>query len=149
MAARYDVEIERDVRGWWVASFPTVPGAHTQGRSIAQAMHRAREALSLWVDGADDAALHPVIHLPARARSTVTRAVSARAQAARAKEEALETLRESIHELTLVQGFSTRDVAALLELSPSRVDQLKSQTPRRDTTRAPGGGTTRSVARDR
>jgi DNA-directed RNA polymerase specialized sigma24 family protein len=112
-------------------------------------MHRAREALSLWVDGADDAALHPVIHLPARARSTVTRAVNARAHAARAQEEALEALRESINELTLIEGFSTRDVAALLELSPSRVDQLKPQTPRGNATRAPDGGTTRSAARDR
>ncbi len=127
MAARYDVEIERDTRGWWVASFPAVPGAHTQGRSITQALRRAREALSLWVPGADEAELHPVIHLPADVRAAVRRAAHARAVAARAQEEALRTLRESIRRLTLDEGLSTRDVAALLELSPSRVDQLKQE----------------------
>ena len=47
MASTYQVELERDERGWWAASVPAVPGAHTQGRSIAQAMNRIREALSL------------------------------------------------------------------------------------------------------
>ena len=51
MAATYHVELERDERGWWIASVPAVPGAHTQGRSIDQAMKRIREALSIarWV----------------------------------------------------------------------------------------------------
>ena len=125
MAATYQVELERDERGWWVASVPVVPGAHTQGRSIAQAMNRIREALSLWVADAERAELRPLVHLPAAARATVQRAATARERAERAEEEASGVLRESIRELTQRENLSTRDIAALLELSPSRVDQLK------------------------
>ena len=63
MGATYQVELARDKGGWWVASVPAVPGAHTQGRSIAEAKNRIREALSLWVDDARQAELRPVIHL--------------------------------------------------------------------------------------
>jgi predicted RNase H-like HicB family nuclease len=125
MAASYEVELERDERGWWVASVPAVPGAYTQGRSIAQAMNRIREALSLWKPGAERADLIPEVHLPATARAIVRRAASARARAERAEEEAAGVLRDAIRELTERENLSTRDVAGLLELSPSRVDQLK------------------------
>ena len=125
MAATYRVELERDERGWWVASVPRVRGVHTQGRSITQAMSRIREALSLWAAGAEHADLVPVIHLPAAARATVRRAGTARGRAERAEEEAVVALRDSIRELMQWHGLSTRDVATLLELSPSRVDQLK------------------------
>ena len=139
MAATYQVELERDEQGWWVASVPAVPGVHTQGRSIAQAMNRIREALSLWAAGAERADLVPVVHLPATARATVRRAASARTRAERAEELASGVLRESIRELAERESLSTRDIAALLELSPSRVDQLKpgrsarKTTPRRST----------------
>ncbi|MCI0634881.1 MAG: type II toxin-antitoxin system HicB family antitoxin [Actinobacteria bacterium] len=125
MAATYQVELERDERGWWVASVPAVPGAHMQGRSIAQAMDRIREALSLWVAGAERANLLPMVHLPAATRATVRRAASARGRAERAEDEASKVLRDSIRELAEREHLSTRDIAALLELSPSRVDQLK------------------------
>jgi predicted RNase H-like HicB family nuclease len=125
MASTYQVELERDEDGWWVASVPAVPGAHTQGRSIAQAMKRIRETLSLWVYAAEHAELVPVVHLPASARATVRRALSARARAERAEEEAAAVLEDSIRELTRRESLSTRDVAALLELSPSRIDQLR------------------------
>ena len=125
MAATYRVELERDDRGWWLASVPTVPGAHTQGRSIAQAMNRIREALSLWKIDADRAALVPEVHLPAAARGAVRRAASARERADQAEEEAARVLRDSIRELVQHEHLSTRDIAVLLDLSASRVDQLK------------------------
>lgn len=125
VAATYQVELERDEAGWWVASVPAVPGAHTQGRSIAQAMNRIREALSLWVRDADRAKLRPVVHLPAEVRTIVRRALTARERAQRVEEEASTVLRDSITELSRRNKLSTRDVATLLELSPSRVDQLK------------------------
>lgn len=125
MAATYQVELERDERGWWVASIAAVPGAHTQGRSIAQAMSRIREALSLWVAGAERADLVPAVHLPAAARTTVRRATAARRRAGRAEEEASGALEHAIRELRERERLSTRDIAVLLELSPARVDQLK------------------------
>lgn len=140
MAAMYHVELERDERGSWVASVPAVPGAHTQGRSIAQAMNRVREALALWVPGADDADLRPIVHLPASTRATVRRAVAARERAERAEEEASGVLRDSIRALTRDESLSTRDVAALLELSPSRVDQLKHGRTKRAARRVAHSG---------
>ena len=119
---------------------PAVPGVHTQGRSIAQAMNRIREALSLWVDDARRAELRPVIHLPATARASVRRAIRVRERVERAEEEAAGVLRDSIRELTQRENLSTRDVAVLLELSSSRVDQLKDGRGKGDT------GTERRVA---
>jgi predicted RNase H-like HicB family nuclease len=125
MVATYQVELERDEDGWWVASVPAVPGAHTQGRSIAQAMNRIREALPLWVEDAGRADLDSVIHLPAAARASVRRALGARERVERAEEEAGAVLRDAVRELTQREHLSTRDVAALLQLSSSRVDQLR------------------------
>lgn len=125
MATTYQVELERDESGWWVASVPRVPGAHTQGRSIEQAMNRIREALALWVRDADQAELRPLVHLPAAARATVNRALGARERAERAQEEAAGILGKSIADLTQGEDLSVRDVAALLQISPARVGQLK------------------------
>jgi predicted RNase H-like HicB family nuclease len=125
MATTYQVELERDEAGWWVASVPSVPGAHTQGRSIEQAMNRIRQALRLWVSDADEAELAPEIHLPIAARRHVGQALGARKRAAQAGEEASLVILSAIAELTDRQALSVRDVAALLELSPARVAQLK------------------------
>lgn len=125
MAATYQVELERDKSGWWVASVPAVPGAHTQGRSIQQAMNRIRKALALWVDDAAAAELVPKVHLPADARHEVRRALAIRKHAAQAETDAAAVLRQAVWELSYRQKLSTRDVAAVLELSPARIDQLK------------------------
>jgi predicted RNase H-like HicB family nuclease len=125
MATTYQVELERDDAGWWVASVPAVPGAHTQGRSIAQAMNRLRQALTLWVDDAEGAQLRPVVHLPSPARAIVRRALTARRRAERAEQDASDIVQGAVRELAQRERLSTRDVAFLLELSPSRVDQLK------------------------
>src|SRR5687767_2512437 len=45
----YRVTYERDPAGWWVAAVREVPGCHTQGRTLAQARRRIREALGLFV----------------------------------------------------------------------------------------------------
>lgn len=39
--------LERDADGWYVATAPTLPGCHTQGRSIDEAVERIREAILL------------------------------------------------------------------------------------------------------
>jgi predicted RNase H-like HicB family nuclease len=125
MATTYQVELERDEGGWWVATVQSVPGAHTQGRSIEQAMNRIRQALRLWVTDSDEADLVRKIHLPIAVRRQVGRALEARKRAAEAGEEASLVLIDAIAELTDRQTMSVRDVAALLELSPARVGQLK------------------------
>jgi len=49
LAVRY--ELDRD--GWWVASVPTIPGCHTQGRTLPQARGRIRECLALYMPKAE------------------------------------------------------------------------------------------------
>lgn len=46
----YNVIIERDVDGWYVASVPELRGCHTQAKSLDQLMTRAREAIRLCLE---------------------------------------------------------------------------------------------------
>jgi predicted RNase H-like HicB family nuclease len=50
MCRQFDVVIERDSEGFYVASVPQMVGCHTQGRSLDEVMARVREALELCVE---------------------------------------------------------------------------------------------------
>ena len=124
MAATYRVKLTRDDDGAWLARVPSVPGCHTYGRSIEQAMNRIREALSLWVDDAVTAELQPDIRLSEPTRSNVRRVRAARDRAQRAEDDARALLAETVRELTREEGWSVRDVAGVIGLSPQRIHQI-------------------------
>lgn len=46
----YDVVIERDAEGIYVASVPQLPGCHTQAQSLDELMERIREAIMLCLE---------------------------------------------------------------------------------------------------
>jgi predicted RNase H-like HicB family nuclease len=46
----YDVVVERDSEGFYVASVPALPGCHTQARSLDELMERTREAIELCLE---------------------------------------------------------------------------------------------------
>lgn len=50
MSRQFDVLIERDEEGYYVASVPRLPGCHTQARSLDDVMERIREAIQLCID---------------------------------------------------------------------------------------------------
>jgi len=50
MVRRFDVVIERDEEGYYVASVPQLPGCHTQGRSLDELTERIREAAALCLE---------------------------------------------------------------------------------------------------
>ena len=50
MSREFDVIIERDSEGYYVASGPALPGCHTQARSLDQLMERVREAVELYLE---------------------------------------------------------------------------------------------------
>jgi predicted RNase H-like HicB family nuclease len=50
MAHQYDVVVEKDSGGFFVASVPALPGCHTQARSLDQLMERIREAIELCIE---------------------------------------------------------------------------------------------------
>jgi predicted RNase H-like HicB family nuclease len=47
---QFDVMIERDSEGFYVASVPQLPGCHTQARSLDEVMDHVREAISLCLE---------------------------------------------------------------------------------------------------
>ena len=51
---QFDVVIERDEEGYYIASVPQLPGCQTQARSLDEVTERIREAieLCLQVEGA-------------------------------------------------------------------------------------------------
>jgi predicted RNase H-like HicB family nuclease len=47
---QFDVVIERDNEGYYIASVPQLPGCHTQARSLDEVMQRIREAVELCLE---------------------------------------------------------------------------------------------------
>ena len=50
MTHQFDVVIEKDSAGYFVASVPTLPGCHTQAKSLDELMERVREAIELCLE---------------------------------------------------------------------------------------------------
>lgn len=50
MNREFNVVIERDEEGYFVASVPSLPGCHTQSRSLDELMDRVREAIALCLE---------------------------------------------------------------------------------------------------
>jgi len=46
----FDVIVERDADGYYVASVPALWGCHTQARSLDELMERAREVIRLCLE---------------------------------------------------------------------------------------------------
>ncbi len=50
MGREFNVVVERDAEGYYVASVPTLPGCHTQARSLDELMERIKEAIELCIE---------------------------------------------------------------------------------------------------
>lgn len=50
MIREFDVVVERDADGFYVASVPSLYGCHTQARSLDELMSRIQEAIGLCLD---------------------------------------------------------------------------------------------------
>ena len=50
MPHQFDVVIERDAEGYYVASVPQIPGCHTQARSLDEINERIREAIEVCLE---------------------------------------------------------------------------------------------------
>ena len=50
MTRQFDVVVERDSAGYFVASVPALPGCHTQAKSLDDLMVRVREAIELCLE---------------------------------------------------------------------------------------------------
>ncbi len=50
MTSDFDVVVERDTEGYYVASVPALHGCHTQARSLDVLMERVQEVISLCME---------------------------------------------------------------------------------------------------
>lgn len=50
MKTEFNVVVERDREGYYVASIPELPGCHTQARSLDRLMERIKEAAELCLE---------------------------------------------------------------------------------------------------
>ncbi len=54
MARQFDVVVEKDSEGFFVASVPALAGCHTQARSLDELMVRVKEAIELCLKVQED-----------------------------------------------------------------------------------------------
>lgn len=54
MSREFSVIIEQDAEGYFVAYVPSLPGCHTQGKSLDELMERIREAIELYLEVEED-----------------------------------------------------------------------------------------------
>jgi predicted RNase H-like HicB family nuclease len=50
MKRQFNVIIERDSEGWYVATVPELKGCHTQAKSLDALMKRVREAIDVCLE---------------------------------------------------------------------------------------------------
>jgi predicted RNase H-like HicB family nuclease len=50
MARQFDVVVQKDSEGFFVASVPALAGCHTQARSLDELMVRVKEAIELCLE---------------------------------------------------------------------------------------------------
>lgn len=50
MRRDFDVVVERDEEGFYIASVPALPGCHTQAKSLDELNKRIREAIELCLE---------------------------------------------------------------------------------------------------
>lgn len=119
----YVVNYERGSDGWWVATVHGVAGCLTQGKSIEQTRTRIREALGLFVDDFETAEIADNIKLPKRIRATVSAYKTTKKKAEQIDIQQRRTAQTAAFVLK-EYGFSSRDAAAILDLSHQRVSQI-------------------------
>jgi predicted RNase H-like HicB family nuclease len=121
----YHVDYRRD-GAVWIATVRGVRGCHTFGPTLDAAKRRIREALSLFVDDAKTADLKHHPHFPPQVRRLLARFRASLRDAQKAEQVKTLTAQQLIRLLTETSlKLSTRDTAALLDLSHQRVHQLK------------------------
>lgn len=112
----------------WLADVPDLSGAHTFARSLAGLDRSVREVVVLAADLPDEAMDSLQLDFRYRTGNSAvdTAAVEVRTLRAEADSlvaEATQRTTESAQELA-AQGFSVRDIAAILGISPQRVSQI-------------------------
>lgn len=118
---RLTAHYERQEDLLWRAFVEEAPDIHAAGRSLSAAQEQLRSALA--EHGKADSEVITLVDLPAGAREAVAAAADARHQAAESAERSAELTAKAAQAL-VKDGLSLRDVATVLGLSHTRVQQL-------------------------
>ena len=137
VAVRRDPEDSR----FWLADVEGVPGAHTSSRSLATLDRYVREVIVVAADLPDDSEPDLVLEWSYRTGdSEVDMATEQlrrrRAELEAANRELAEHTSELARQLVTTAGFSIREAATLLSVSPARVDQIVQEPKKRAATAA-------------
>jgi len=108
---------------WWSIRVPEIKGLHSQARRLDQVEEMARDAIALMLNVLPDSF---AVEVRAELPPAATRAVEARRAAKEAAKEAEEDTTEAVR-LLLREGFTVRDIGAMLGLSPQRISQITHQ----------------------
>lgn len=125
---KFTVVYRRDETGWWVAQVREAPAAITQGRTLAEARRRIREALALAVDSdavARRASLIDDVRLPRTVRRALRAVSVSRTRLERERDRLSQANDAALSELIGRLKLSLRDAGELLGLSHQRIQQLK------------------------
>ncbi len=121
----------------WRAFVEESPEIHAAGRSLSAVQEQLRTAI--FANRQEDTEIIDSVDLPASSHQAVEDATQARAAATAAAERSAELTRNAAHAL-VEDGLSLRDVATVLGLSHTRVQQLlreQGPEPRRTKGRSP------------
>jgi predicted RNase H-like HicB family nuclease len=119
----YQAIYERDEKGLWYVRVKGLPGCHTQGRTIAQARERIREALSLFEKDVADVVIEEHVRLPGKLGRLVGKQRSARTKQEVLKAQLDELNVRAARALIKQAGLSLRDAGELLGVSQEAVRQ--------------------------
>ena len=61
---KFSVVIEKDEDGYYIAKVPSLPGCHTQARSLDELMKRVKEAIELYLEVEKDIEIGEFVGMP-------------------------------------------------------------------------------------
>jgi len=135
---RYTVVVRRDPEDarFWLADVDGLDGAHTFSRSLATLHRYVREVIVLAAELPDEAedGLQLDWHYQTgdpEVDQEAERLRRLRAELESANRDLAEHTSELARRLVTHSGFSVREAAALLSVSPARVDQMVQEPKRR------------------
>jgi len=116
-------ECER-YEGWWIVNVPEVRGLHTQVRRLDQVPKMIKDAASLLLERpTEEFVVQVVPKLPAEDQDKIEAAKAARTRLSEAEAVMAKASRVAVNDLR-AKGFTVRDVAALIGVTPARISQL-------------------------
>lgn len=120
----YDVTVTRE-GDMWLADVPEVPGAHTFARSLDGLAKSVREVIVLMADlDADDRVVLSFNYDVADDLVMAAVETGHERKAVAAREAELQAATRAMVRSLTSSGYSVRDAARLLAMTPGRVSQL-------------------------